>query len=199
MEMQHRIALARLTASSRKGDSAAALTASDARCIRDCPGPIWKTCTIAWVAYLSQQCLFQFSLSLAVSDIALQQFYGLLLSLGSHVQSEHPRYHACACNVDQQATDHTPSAPLPTCAIRRPCSLYVEPSACTASKPAVCTSAISPQAGFSERKALVHRSQVWQQRLQSRMSCRAQRYDLHVCQGFRKSQTEKALSTREQI
>ena len=40
MEMQHRMAEAFLTASSRKGDSAAALTASEARCISDWPGPI---------------------------------------------------------------------------------------------------------------------------------------------------------------
>ena len=44
MEMQHRMAEAFFTASSKKGDSAAALTASEARCISDWPGPI---CTVA--------------------------------------------------------------------------------------------------------------------------------------------------------
>ena len=42
--MQHRMAEAFFTASSKKGDSAAALTASDARCISDWPGPI---CAVA--------------------------------------------------------------------------------------------------------------------------------------------------------
>ena len=43
--MQHRMADAFFTASSKKGDSAAALTASDARCIKDWPGPICRVVT----------------------------------------------------------------------------------------------------------------------------------------------------------
>ena len=38
--MLHRMALGRFTASARNGDSAAALTASEARRIREWPGPI---------------------------------------------------------------------------------------------------------------------------------------------------------------
>lgn len=83
MEMQHSMALARSTASSRKGDSAAALTASEAKCIREWPGPICTSCNTKLWLYC---CLLLVYDSTKLQAVACCNGLGCRMSLNTYAQ-----------------------------------------------------------------------------------------------------------------